>query len=615
MRIKGLNLPAEYAQVWGLDAISMSRLGRVVALAGKNGSGKSRILAAVEYTSVMRNNALSAHDNDVVQKRNYEEAIKRRPIDIDFPAWQRELKAINDRQMWFDRVQVDRDSDIRAIRFVPKKLDFVNPMGLPPQDLLMRFERTKTTDVSKEISNTCLSYIQQCQSRFWNATHPGYRGSQDHRQSAVSDYESLNRIVFDLLASEITRSIDDVAQIFDKNIFEANLSDGQKVLLQLAVALHAQKTNLNDSFLILDEPENHLHPSVAVDVLEKLLQVVPDSQIWVATHSVPLLAYVLSKDPMALWYVSNGSVAHAGRNPGLVLESLLGSEERIGQLHAFTSLPAQLAAVNYAAESLISPQVVPYGGTDVQINQIHQALARLSSGRAVRMLDFGAGKGRLLEGLAALEANNFVANIDYFALDASAADAEICNDAIKQLYGEDRVRHFSTIDEILNELSSSFFDVVVMCNVLHEISPVEWSGLFSEGSALHRAISSNGYLLVVEDLRIPTGEKAHECGFLVLDTQHLKTLFGVLAEDVRDERFISSDARGDGRLKAHLISKSLLSKMNVQTRTQAIEGLADTAHREIQALRNKPAVYSNGMLHGFWTQQFANAAIYLRTVK
>jgi predicted ATPase len=52
---------------------------------------------------------------------------------------------------------------------------------------------------------------------------------------------------------------------------------------------------------ILDELENHLHPSVTIELLERITAAAPQAQIWVATDSIPLLAYISSVDPMALW--------------------------------------------------------------------------------------------------------------------------------------------------------------------------------------------------------------------------------------------------------------------------------------------------------------------------
>jgi len=150
-----------------------------------------------------------------------------------------------------------------------------------------------------------------------------------------------------------------------------------------------------------------------------------------------------------------------------------------------------------------------------------------------------------------------------------------------------------------------------MCNVLHEIAPNDWLKLFNEFSLIGRSLKDSGSLLIVEDQRIPTGEKAHKFGFLVLDTAHLRTLFAVKSDDDKNGLFQISDHRGDGRLKAHRISKQLLNRMTGETRKRAIEQLRETAKGEIHRLREDDPNYRNGQLHEFWTQQFANASLWL----
>ena len=82
-------------------------------------------------------------------------------------------------------------------------------------------------------------------------------------------------------------------------------------------------------------------------------------------------------------------------------------------------------------------------------------------------------------------------------------------------------------------------------------------------------------------------------------------------EDVQTGLFQVSDHRGDGRLKAHKISKQLLGRLSVDSRKRAIEQLRETAKEKVGALRRADPNYRNGQLHGFWTQQFANASLWL----
>ena len=105
-------------------------------------------------------------------------------------------------------------------------------------------------------------------------------------------------------------------------------------------------------------------------------------------------------------------------------------------------------------------------------------------------------------------------------------------------------------------------DVVIMCNVLHEIPPASWRRLFTEQILTH-ALKDDGYLLILEDMGIPYGEKAHQHGFILLDTEQLQTLFAVDREDPRE--FFSDSESGEGRLKAHLIRAEALRKVTAAT--------------------------------------------------
>ena len=44
-----------------------------------------------------------------------------------------------------------------------------------------------------------------------------------------------------------------------------------KYIFQFSLAIYSQETALKDLILILDEPENHLHPSVIIETIEAAL--------------------------------------------------------------------------------------------------------------------------------------------------------------------------------------------------------------------------------------------------------------------------------------------------------------------------------------------------------
>ena len=226
------------------------------------------------------------------------------------------------------------------------------------------------------------------------------------------------------------------------------------------------------------------------------------------------------------------------------------------------------------------------------------------------MVDFGAGKGRLLQVLQSHEIGH--AKFDYVAFDLPSEDASFCREVISAVFESADGRYFSTAEALISAKGEHWADCLVMTNVLHEIPPAKWLALFSSAGLPSRALRSDGYLLVVEDQQIPVGELAHQHGFLVMNSNQLKKLFKVLADDVSAQRFSSRESE-DGRLAAHLVHSSLFNRVDADSRKEAIKALRDHAKSEIESLRMDAAVkdYKNGMKHAFWTQQLANAVLAL----
>lgn len=602
----------------GLKAIKMRRLGRYIAIAGKNGSGKSRLLNVLEEKI---NNHVEFGRNIVnirARLKANEEILTSRAEEFgDFNTVMREemekkIKADKDYLKQNEsRILTDNNRHhFKAVRFVPKKFVTPDPASLSPRDAAKLSHGTKDVGV-ENLAEGYFSYIQNIQDRWWFSLHPRSSEPLQAKEAIAREYDNLRQIVEAFLNVPLERLPNNQAGIFSKPLADSKLSQGQQIMLQLAVAVHAQGSKLDNTVFILDELENHLHPSAVIDVLSRMETAAPNSQIWLATHSIPLLAHVLGTEPMALWYMASGEIRHSGSQPEVVLASLLGDESRIAQLHAFTGLPAQLAALNFACESLMPPKVVEAGRDDPQIAQISRILNKRPGKQTV--LDYGCGKGRLLEGIVESDRSIKISGrIDYLAYDSSNTDKAACIAIIKESYLDAQDRYFKSDSEFFERKDDSSVDVVVMCNVLHEIPPKNWLSLFSPESLILRALKDDGYLLLVEDQRIPIGEKAHEHGFLVLDTQHLRTLFNISEDDIDQERFLKDDHRKDGRLKAHLIQKPLLKNICADRRSRAINEVRESAIKAIEKLRGDPYTYHVGQLHGFWTQQLANAFMFIR---
>jgi len=91
----------------------------------------------------------------------------------------------------------------------------------------------------------------------------------------------------------------------------------------------------------------------------------------------------------------------------------------------------------------------------------------------------------------------------------------------------------------------------------------------------------------------------------------LKTLFRVEETDVG----FSMKSDHSERLKAHLIPKQCLSRVDDKSTREALESVSSLAKQKILELRAQDGTYQNGRAHAFWLQQFANSQLALETVK
>lgn len=634
MRIKKVDIPKTTDINDGLEHIKMDKLDSIVLIAGKNGSGKTRILNKIFNTFGSKPNK-SRLAQSLIDKKNYlsnissykqslshfetllktqTETNQREETQRNIENYRKHIvghenaiKNCENEQKW-NLIETDIQAENYSfVCFVPKSLALQDCNSFAKSQIISYASAIDNVGIDN-LPQGAFAKIQVIQDRWFNATHQNSQVIPDDKAKAIADYEKLQNIIEIFLASKITRTINDEATLFGFPMGKSNLSDGQKILLQFCLAIYSQEESLKDLILVLDEPENHLHPSVIIETIEKIQKCVVNGQIWIATHSIPILAHF---DPSLIWFVENNKIGHAGKIPEKVLHSLLGNEDEVSRLQDFISLPSQYATSRYAFESLFEPGAVLTDSNDPQSFQVRTDLLELSKSGVLRVLDYGAGKGRLISNIVDLDETNqekLIENIEYIAYDKFPNDKELCESALVKAYGSCEKKYFNDFNNLLSVYDKGSFDVVIMCNVLHEIDPKDWLKLFQNGGVISSLLSENGILLLVEDHQIPIGEKAYQKGFLVLDTPQLKDLFKI---SEKETDFTFTDKNGDGRLKAHQIPKRCLTQIDDASRLSAIKSMSITAREKILEIRDKEKNYQNGKLHGFWTQQFANAQLNL----
>jgi SAM-dependent methyltransferase len=202
---------------------------------------------------------------------------------------------------------------------------------------------------------------------------------------------------------------------------------------------------------------------------------------------------------------------------------------------------------------------------------------------------------------------------DYIAFDVGEDDKAGCEKQIAAAYGNSENRWFNDLATLSARLDAGSFDAVVMCNVLHEVSPDEWTKTLPACADL---LKPEGNLLVVEDYGIPVGERAHDYGFLLLDEPELVALFAIKESDRGDGQFrrtTSDDSRYKDRLVAHLIGRKCVARISSETRKAAIKKLLERMEVVVQQhLRNQTATSQQGRSYARSTQLMANAGLWMK---
>jgi ABC-type cobalamin/Fe3+-siderophores transport system ATPase subunit len=616
----------------GLDPIIMNKLGDIILLVGRNGSGKSRILTKISATirrkpTRQETESFNLNIKSLSQKiQSYQKAIDRfettlsqveRDVDrqqieqytTQIKQWEQQISNIQLKQNW-NFIETDSLQDTyQIVHFVPKKLELKDCNELTPNQLKTNAENVKEIGVAS-LSASSLAKIKKVVDNHFNVTHQAYKGDLIQKQNTIEEYEHLDNLIYTFLGTRLGRNIDGDTTLFNFPIGSAKLSDGQKILLQLCVAIYAQEASLDNLILFLDEPENHMHPSVTVEFLDALIQKVSNGQIWIATHSIPLISHFGTE---STWFVDNGKVSYAGKEQEKVLESLLGNEEEVEKLNDFINLPAISAINNFAYECLCPPTVVMTTSTDPQSKQIGFILMEKLKKEKVKLLDYGAGKGRFISNffdrLNEKEKELVQTQLEYVAFDRYECDKNDCVKNIERVYEKAGKKYYNDFTSLLSDHDKNSFDIVVLCNVMHEIDPKDWLELFKKEGNITPLLKENlGLLLHVEDMLLLVGEKAYQNGFIVLDTPHIKELFNMNAAEFE---YFSGKEQYKDRLKAHLIPKNCLERITEKTRKKALVAIQKTAKDEIKKIRETIPGYKNGKKHAFWVQQFANSSLTL----
>lgn len=579
MYLSGLKLNQP---IKGFKKLDLRGLGSVVFLAGKNGSGKSRLLKLLtQYQKVQDKN----------QKGEYLSDEEKEILDYVQP----ELMG-KDGQ----KIEIKEYTKINFLNYSQYDVPLQSPDRFPTYVISKAKENLAKCDF-EESALDALLYLK------YLIKHYRYDPDSDEE----NDLNALNELLEALLGQQLT-SLDGEPSMFGLPLNEMQLSPGQQYLLRMCIALHCNKVK-NNSILLLDEPETHLHPDALLNLIYQLQTRFQLDQIWIATHSVALLSRFNTSD---IWHMTEQTAKKLGSKSGPLMESLLGELSQRVQLQDFIGAPVSFACNEFAYECLWEPPTVPYKRGDPQVTTTLKAVLDdpstqheevLQTGTTV-VVDFGVGQGRFLEGVG-MDHREQLSRLDYYAYDKFDTDKETCQ-AIMCKYNIDKTRYYnySDIQALREELKiKGGATHVLMINVLHEIPPKEWPETFATIASFLR---NDGKLILVETEELRYGEKPYMDGFLVVQEPAVKLLLNEI--DVRCDHC----EHPYERVVRYQIPKKMLLNVDSASVDAAVEEIGRISLEKIYQLRrenNRSKQWLLGVQLAFWTHQYANVQLFLHS--
>lgn len=633
MFIESIDINQRFARSLGLQQACLNGFGQLVILAGPNGSGKSRLLSMIEWS--LEQGAALGYERiqELRAKRKKGQGFAEIPLEeldmqpYTYTSFLRGYQALDLQGELYDALgmtfALDEDPDL-ALRQFMEVSEFLkrHPENMLDNSVRLSMGQPRPAgDFSRTgLLASPLAYVKDVCLRALAES----RLEEDSLGTVSLDrinndvLEALRILLHALAGLSLTAND---AQILVNSIpvEQLALSDGQNQLLRWAVLIHSRKLEKLRIPILIDEPEQHLHPEAVIKLLDMLMTHAPEAQFWIATHSLPLIAHLAAAQPRAVWCCENGQFSRARGDFARVTQSLFGGQDGPEKLADFCAEPERFALRTYAAECLIEPVSLPFKANDPQLAQIWARLNSKQDGKPLAVVDFGAGKARLLDGLAEqceAQGKKLSEVFSYFALEITEVTRLVCAQRVARHYDDDIVRVFATLHDAHLELGAASIDVVVLSNVLHEIELKYWRAEVFGDSSLYAMFAQDGVVLVVEDTELPIGELAHEFGYLILDSQALAALFGIDDIAGSNGQFASYHAdRHHQRLQATVIAQQLLKQVSDSSIMAALILQKRLVMERLRTLRVvDPAArlsYMEGRKHAFLAHHLTNLTLAL----
>ena len=325
---------SDLATKTGLDKIHIKNLPSVVALAGKNGAGKTRFLNCI--TSMNKSIDITRQTFSYIQydlssrglnskgtralKENYyndfsieacvEPGYINQVKEIISDVLSKFIKIINTDSIQELLMSIDGEADDTLMsRFNTDVKDF--------EDLLKYTVHNVDKSELQIIQRCGFNYIRKLSN---SVIQEDLRFRLDIEKAKESPANKIFARINYFLDMFLHKKLEFNVEITPRGInFESNpqlllagrpflhdeLSPGEKILLTIALLFFVLDQNitfpLRECIILIDEPESHLHPDVQIRIVKGIKEIIDKKgQLFIATHSIALLSSLDRKERFLL---------------------------------------------------------------------------------------------------------------------------------------------------------------------------------------------------------------------------------------------------------------------------------------------------------------------------
>jgi ABC-type cobalamin/Fe3+-siderophores transport system ATPase subunit len=180
----------------------------------------------------------------------------------------------------------------------------------------------------------------------------------------------------------------------------------------------------------------------------------------------------------------------------------------------------------------------------------------------------------------------------------------------KNLHPKLKEKGISEVYSEYKKLPDNSFDFIVLCNVLHEIPILEWIPNLNK---IISSLKADGYLIIIEAKTLSVGEKIGRIGFLVLDNDELKELFSM--EKLPSNLILKED---QSKVLCTVLKRKDINPIDETTLLKALDKLEVNSLEKIVILRDNPNDIDDskiGRQLAFLSQLHINSKLAIKEIK